>query len=150
MVWIPAFLKSQLCFRKGASYHPNRYPLMARVKPCTDQHLGVTKITSDRQIWLHYCSFHQVIAFSIGEIWLYYCSLHPQTLNNNVPQFPSFVTQFIQWSCHVLTEGVVRVWYLKTMGVLVPAAQPWERRGRQNQFGTQPCSSGASAALWIS
>lgn len=96
MALVPAFLKSQApgaaCpSEKGESYHQNRYPLLARVKPCTDQHLGATKITSDREIWLNYCCFHQV--------------MHPQLLNNNMPQFLLFMTQFIQRSCHVLTDG---------------------------------------------
>lgn len=51
MILVPALLKSQAPGKgaspseKRARYHQNRYPLMARVKPCTYQHLGVTKIT---------------------------------------------------------------------------------------------------------
>lgn len=66
MIWVPAFRKSQApgatCpAGRGASYHQSRYPWMARVKPCINQHTGVTKITEDREIWLNYCSFHQVL-----------------------------------------------------------------------------------------
>lgn len=123
--------RSQLCFRKGSKL-PSK---QARVKPCIDQHLGATKITSDREIWLNYCFFTESC---IPKHWTTTClsfpRLWPSSYNTAAYRGAG---QGLVFKNQEFTDGC-------------NSALAGERRGRQNQFGTQPCSSGVSVALWVS
>ena len=75
-----------------------------------------------------------------------------------MPQFPSFITKFIYSNCQGFRDQVAGGCHLEktnkqpnpqTLLYRCPQLIPWERRGREKQFGSQPCHFSGSAAVCI-